>query len=279
MSLRPRSTSIRCSARSFSSAEQLRREPRVLGGGAPAPARARDRAGRRPGCPRSRASVSGEEPEDLRLAGVQVEHVRRGVGQAQRAVERRSARPRLGRDQRRESTIWKHSPARISSRARATAARKRSSSGATVHEGSGWAAASADGQRRRPRLVEGRGQHAPPAGRASPTRRSYAASPPSSVAHGGDQQQALADAVERRDRRVDAEPRVGKAERVREVRRDPLDQPHGVVAEPADRAAGERRAGPRAARGRAPVSVSPQHLERRAVRPRRRPRSPGRRAA
>ncbi len=91
-SLRPRSTSITCSARSFSSSSSSPRDARVLLGVSPARPRAGDRARRdaptRHGQQRLRARAG-----DLEVPEVEEVHVRARVDRAQAAVDRERARP------------------------------------------------------------------------------------------------------------------------------------------------------------------------------------------
>ena len=96
MSLRPRSRSMMCSARSFSSARSSASSACVLRRVAP--------RGRVPamGCvvtaPSStRTSISGEEPTMWAVAEAQVVHVGRGVDGAQRAVDLERAGARRAR--------------------------------------------------------------------------------------------------------------------------------------------------------------------------------------
>ena len=86
-SLRPRSSSIRCSARSFGSASSSASSARVLGRRRAARPGAGDRADG------DRAALDAHEDlgagaDHLEAAEVEVEHVGRGVGPPQRPVER-----------------------------------------------------------------------------------------------------------------------------------------------------------------------------------------------
>ena len=91
-SLRPRSTSIRCSARSFASASSSVGEGGVLLGRRPAPAGAGDRVQQRA------AAVDldqrlGARADDVEAVEAQQVHVRARVGHAQHPVDVERARP------------------------------------------------------------------------------------------------------------------------------------------------------------------------------------------
>ena len=88
-SLRPRSMSMTCSARSFGSARSSASRRASSSGVAPrgrVPAMGRT-VTRAPGSPSTRTSTSGEAPVTCAVAEVELEHVRRRVDHAQRAVD------------------------------------------------------------------------------------------------------------------------------------------------------------------------------------------------
>ena len=120
-SLRPRSTSITCSARSFSSASRSCGDRLVLLGVAAARARAGDRP-RRDAAAGDGDQRLGRGADDLEVLEVEEVHVRRRVDRAQPAVDRERRRRRPRADQRCEGTTWKASPAWTYSTIRATIA-------------------------------------------------------------------------------------------------------------------------------------------------------------
>ena len=126
-SFRARSTSIRCSARSFASATEFIGEAVVLRGGGPARARARD--GHR--CYGSVPRPGGASPGSTRrLPG---RRPRPGTGRGRGSGHGGRHRggmgsPSNGRSIRRETTIWRQSPASTWPRAAPTAASNRSRS-------------------------------------------------------------------------------------------------------------------------------------------------------
>ena len=91
-SLRPRSTSITCSAISFRIGEELGGELLVRLARARRAAACRRSAAASPPSPSLRTRISGDGADDVEIAEVVIEHVRRRIERAQRAVERQRRR-------------------------------------------------------------------------------------------------------------------------------------------------------------------------------------------
>ena len=228
-SLRPRSTSITCSARSFSSASSDSAIALVLVDRRAARPRAGDRARR------DAAAVDGQQrlgrgADDLEVLEVEEVHVRRRVDRPQAAVDRerldrRGRRPALRRDDL-EGVAGVHvlddaGDHRLERLARHV--------GLELRLGTRAAAA-------------GRGS-----GPASSSRTSWIASRARSwrfrvlVDVGvGEDRDRVPEVVEGDDHVGEHQRHVGQADRVRVRAGQPLDGAHAVVAEEADRAAGER---------------------------------------
>ena len=97
-SLRPRSSSIRCSARSLGSASSRLGQRLVLGVGRRRAARAGDRADGHLAVAHAHEDL-GARADEREVAEIEVEEERRGIGAAQRAIERE----RRQRERRREA--------------------------------------------------------------------------------------------------------------------------------------------------------------------------------
>ena len=163
-SLRPRSTSITCSARSFSEASSRSASPSP-GGVVPAI-----------GFRLARAALDLDErlrrrADQREAVELEQEEVRRRVDAPQRAVERRAREAGVGRSARCERTIWNASPARMCSFACST---PRSYSKRPGSAGSRRACAVAPRRQRGSGAVE-------PLARSRPRRR---AAPPRARARG-----------------------------------------------------------------------------------------------
>ena len=122
-SLRARSTSITCSARSFGSAEQALGQPDVLLLGRAARPGPGGRVHARPTLPVTVTSASGEEPTTSNGLSRPAKRSRYmyGDGLVARSTRyRSSASTSLASSNRWASTTWKASPARMCSRIRST---------------------------------------------------------------------------------------------------------------------------------------------------------------
>ena len=219
-------------------AGKLGGQARVLRRRVPALAGARDRARGRV-APTQASQRLRRGAEDLCVAGVHVEHVWRGVRDAERPVEgdrRRSCGPRPpAREHDLEALPGPDLLARPHDRGEEPLVL-----GGDPPRRVGLRSRFGDRQGCRTCLVEGRRQdnfQAVQGGDGTLIRSLGALLD----AHRGDQQEPLADAVEGRDHRVDREPCVGQSQRVRKVSWDPLDEAHDVVSEPANGSARERR--------------------------------------
>ena len=216
--------------------QQLRGDRDVLLGVGAARARAGDRA-RRDAAAGDGQQRLGAGAGDLEVAEVEEVHVRRRVDGAQPAVDRERVDRRPGADQRCEGTTWKASPAWMYSTIRATIASNCLARHVRLERRHGARRV----QRRRAAAPARRAARATSAIVATASRVGASTSALVLGVDVREDRDRVLEVVEDDEHVGEHQRHVGQAELVGVRLAERLDGAHEVVAEEADRAAGERR--------------------------------------